>query len=408
MREVYSGLKSINLEYCYNLEKNNKEPGMSLISPDETLQIAAVLVGLAAFGFWVETTAIGRKVSGVLIILCLGVLLSNVQIIPHSADAYGFVGSLLVPLAIPMLLFKADLKRVMAEIGPMLKAFIASALVIAVAIVSLTLMFDFGEHESKVAGTLTASYIGGSLNFVATAQAVQLDDPNHYVAALTADTIGAVLFLILLMVMPSLAFVRRLMPSRYYSESGENLGSEVIHHETTTAKPFDITGLAAALATSFVICALANLIAEKLEQENYSILIITLLALGVANFLKPLVRIFNSEFEVGTFFMYTFFVTIGAGADLATIAGVALPYVIMICLAVAIFFVLILVVGKLFKLDLAELMIAANACILGPATAAALAAGQGWKDLVTPGMLTGVLGYSVGTFIGVAITSMLG
>ena len=380
---------------------------MSLISADETLQIGSVLVGLAAFGFWVETTAIGRKVSGVLIILCLGVLLSNIQIIPHSADAYGVVGSILVPLAIPMLLFRADLKQVFTEIGPMLKAFIASALVIAVSIITLSLLFDFGEHESKVAGTLTASYIGGSLNFVATAQAVQLEDPNHYVAALTADTIGAVLFLILLMVMPAMTFVRRLMPSRYYSESGTNLGSEVIHHESAAPEPFDITGLVAALATSFIICALANLIAAKLGQENYSILIITLLALVVANFMKPLVKWFNSEFEVGTFFMYTFFVTIGAGADLATIAGVALPYVILICLAVAIFFVLILIVGRLLRLDLAELMIAANACILGPATAAALAAGQGWKDLVTPGMLTGILGYSVGTFIGVAVTKML-
>jgi uncharacterized membrane protein len=71
------------------------------------------------------------------------------------------------------------------------------------------------------------------------------------------------------------------------------------------------------------------------------------------------------------------------------------------------FFGLIIIVGKILKLDLAELMIAANACILGPATAAALAAGQGWRDLVTPGMLTGILGYSVGTFIGVAITHFL-
>ena len=381
---------------------------MSLISPNETLQIAGILTGLAAFGFWVETTAIGRKASGVLIILCLGVLLSNIQIIPHSADAYGVVGSMLVPLAIPMLLFRADLKQVFAEVGPMLKAFIASALVIAVSIIVLTLAFDFGEYESKVAGTLAGSYIGGSLNFVATAQAVQLDDPNHYVAALTADTIGAVLFLILLMVMPALAFVRRLMPSRYYSEAGVNLGTEAGQQETTAAEPFDVAGLAAAMAISFIICALADLISAKLGQESYSILIITILALLVANFMKPLVKRFNSEFEVGTFFMYMFFVTIGAGADVATIAGVALPYVVLICLAVAMFFVLILVVGRVLRLDLAELMVAANACILGPATAAALAAGQGWKDLVTPGMLTGILGYSVGTFIGVAVTKLLG
>jgi uncharacterized membrane protein len=68
---------------------------------------------------------------------------------------------------------------------------------------------------------------------------------------------------------------------------------------------------------------------------------------------------------------------------------------------------MIIIVGKLLKLDLAELMIAANACILGPATAAALAAGHGWRDLVTPGMLTGILGYAVGTFIGVGTTNLL-
>jgi uncharacterized membrane protein len=42
-----------------------------------------------------------------------------------------------------------------------------------------------------------------------------------------------------------------------------------------------------------------------------------------------------------------------------------------------------------------------------PATAAALAAGQGWRDLVTPGMLAGILGYSVATFIGVGVTQLL-
>ncbi|NOX68602.1 MAG: DUF819 family protein [Gammaproteobacteria bacterium] len=380
---------------------------MSLISAEQIFQLAAVLIGLAAFGFWVETTSIGRKLSGVLIILFLGVVLSNIRLIPHSAALYGTISSLLVPLAIPMLLFQADLKRVLAEIGPMFKAFVASALVIAFSIALLTVLFDFGEYEAQVAGTLAASYIGGSLNFVATAQAVELTDPNHYVGALTADTIGAIFFMMVLLLMPSLSVARKAMPSRYFSADGEPVEAKSIVQEESGPAPFNIAGLAAALATSTAICALGQLIARTLGQDKYFILIITVLALAVANFAKPLVRRFNSEFEVGTFFMYLFFVTIGASADLATIAGTALPYVLLICGSVGIFFVLILVVGKVLKLDLAELMIASNACILGPATAAALAAGQGWRDLVTPGMLTGILGYSVGTFVGVTITALL-
>lgn len=380
---------------------------MSLITVDSTFQLAASLLALATFGFWAETRQLGRKLSGPLIILFLALVLSNINLIPHSAPMYATVGDLLVPLAIPMLLFRADLEMVLKEIGPMLKSFVASAVVIALSIIILSLIFDFGQFEAQVAGALAGSYIGGSLNFVATAQAVELTDPNHYVAALTADTIGAVFFLALLMMLPALSWARKAMPSRYIGADGENLGTELTEHEKQTAPPFDLLGLGAAITISMIICAVGKLLTDLSGVGNYFILIITILALMVANFAKPLVKRFNSEFEVGTFFMYIFFATIGASANLTTIAGIALPYVIMICSAIVLFMVLILIVGKFLKLDLAELLIAANACILGPATAAAMAAGQRWNDLVTPGMLAGILGYSFATFIGVAVTRVL-
>ena len=380
---------------------------MSLIAADNTFALAAILLLLATFGFWAETTQIGRKISGPLIILALALVFSNIELIPHSAPMYGTVSDLLVPLAIPMLLFRADLGMVIREIGPMLKAFIASAVVIAFSIIILCLAFDFGPYEARVAGSLAGSYIGGSLNFVATAQAVELTDPNHYLAALTADTIGAVFFLALLMMLPALSWARKAMPSRYISEDGENLGVEMADHEKEVKPSFDVLGMGAAITVSMIICAAGSLLTDALGAAQYFILVITVLALLVANLARPLVQRFNAEFDVGTFFMYVFFATIGASADLATIAGIALPYVIMICTAIVLFIILILIVGKFLKLDLAELLIAANACILGPATAAAMAAGQRWNDLVTPGMLAGILGYSFATFIGVAVTQLL-
>jgi uncharacterized membrane protein len=70
--------------------------------------------------------------------------------------------------------------------------------------------------------------------------------------------------------------------------------------------------------------------------------------------------------------------------------------------------ILLVAAGRLFRLDLAEVMIASNACILGPATAAALAAGKGWQPLVAPGILVGMFGYAIGTFIGVALAAWFG
>jgi uncharacterized membrane protein len=50
-----------------------------------------------------------------------------------------------------------------------------------------------------------------------------------------------------------------------------------------------------------------------------------------------------------------------------------------------------------------ELIIASNAAVLGATTAPALAATKGWRHLVTPGVLVGVLGYALGTFLGTLI-----
>ena len=54
-------------------------------------------------------------------------------------------------------------------------------------------------------------------------------------------------------------------------------------------------------------------------------------------------------------------------------------------------------------LTLPELIIASNAAVLGATTAPALAATKGWRDLVTPGVLVGVLGYALGTFLGTLV-----
>ena len=58
-------------------------------------------------------------------------------------------------------------------------------------------------------------------------------------------------------------------------------------------------------------------------------------------------------------------------------------------------------------IDLAELIIASNANIGGPTTAAAMASSKQWNKLVTPAILCGTLGYVIATFIGVALTKLL-
>ena len=63
--------------------------------------------------------------------------------------------------------------------------------------------------------------------------------------------------------------------------------------------------------------------------------------------------------------------------------------------------------GRLLRLPVEVLALASNSTVGGPATAMALARSQGWSGLVLPGVLSGLLGYAVGTYAGVAVCEAL-
>ncbi len=377
-----------------------------MIAADNTFALAAVLLGIVAFGLWAETRSWGRKVSGAFLILVISALAANFGLIPHEAPVYGSFAGIFVPVAIPLLLFQADLARVVRETGPVLTAFLICVVLTMTGALVGAALFDL-DQEAKIAGALTASYIGGSVNFVATAQAVEFTDQSLYLATLAADLVGAVVYLSLLMSMPAFALIRRLMPSKFISADGEMLVEAPPPDEDDRERPFDLAGASLAIAVSVGICAIAKGVAGLIAQPQLFILLVTVGALLVANFARPLVRRFHAEFAIGTWLMYAFFAAIGAGADVATVIATAPAILGFILTLVFTHLVLLVIVGRLMRLDLAEVMVASNACILGPATAAAMPAGLGWRSLVTPGLLTGILGYAIGTFCGVGITRLL-
>jgi uncharacterized membrane protein len=379
-----------------------------LIDPDQTFELGAAIMLIVAFSLWAERRPWGQKLGGPLLLLAIAMVASNVGIMPFSAPLYGTIASVFVPIAIPLLLLRADLRTIFKESGPMLIAFLVAASATVVGAFVGASLIDLGALESQIVGTITSSYIGGSLNFVATAEAVGIKDSSIYVASLSADAVGAVIFLVLLMGLPTLRFVRSAMPSKFIGQDLSALPVADDARGNEAAQPFSLPGAATGLAISLVVCAISALLADLLGLESLFILIVTALSLLVANVAKPLVKRVSSDFEIGTLLMYIFFAVIGAGANVGEVLGAALPIIAFIVLMVLVHLCLLVVIGKMMKLDLAEVLIASNACILGPAPAAALAASKGWQPLVAPGILVGMFGYAIATFIGVAISALLG
>jgi uncharacterized membrane protein len=379
---------------------------MPLISADQTIALSAIIMAIVAFGLWAESQAWGQKLGGPLLLLAVSMALANLGVIPYTASIYDEIGGLLVPMAIPLLIMRADFRTIFSESGPMFITFLVATGATVIGAFAGVLLIDMGPLEAQIAGTVTASYIGGSLNYVATAEAVGLRESSIYVAGISADAVGAVFFLILLMLMPAIRFVRNALPSKFIGNE-EAMARQENLAAASEAPPFRLLPAAIGLAVSLAVCAISAALTSWLEIGSLFILIVTGISLLVANFARPIVSRVSFEFELGTLFMYIFFVAIGAGANLADVLGAAFPILQFIFVMVLVHLCLVVMVGRIVRLDLAEVMIASNACILGPAPAAALAASKGWRPLVTPGILVGLFGYAIATFIGVALTALL-
>lgn len=62
--------------------------------------------------------------SGALVSTLVGLAASNLGILPCDAPAYSVVLNFLLPLAVPLLLFRADLRRIIKSTGALLLAFL--------------------------------------------------------------------------------------------------------------------------------------------------------------------------------------------------------------------------------------------------------------------------------------------
>jgi len=376
-----------------------------LVGPEQDFALWSILIALAGFGFWCERFPWGRKYSGVMLLMTVAIVLANLRIIPTSAPAYDAIWNYLVPIAIPLLLFEADLKRIVRESGPTLIAFvIGSAAVVAGVIIGVSLL-DLGPNEPELGGIFAGTYIGGSLNFAAVAEASGMQDGSMLAAAVAADNVATNLHFLLIIFLPGIAW----MASRYPTHHMDNAvqfteESQASLHRVAN---LDISGLLAALALAFMLAAAGKALADMAGKPQFAILVTTALTLILATLLPQQVKRLSGHAEAGNVMMFIFLASIGATADIWQLIEIGPVLFIFATIIIVAHLIVLFGVGRLLKLDLAELAMASAVCIGGPSSAAALASAKGWRDLLIPGVLAGSFGYAVGSFVGVSVVEWL-
>ncbi len=375
----------------------------TLISADNHWGLWAFLFIIAAFSLWAEKSKIGSKLSAVVIAIIAAFILSNLSIIPTEAPAYDMVWSYLVPLAIPLLLFRANLRRIIKEAGPTLIAFFFGAIGTIIGTLISFAIFSLGPEGWKLAGIFCSTYIGGSMNYVATAAALKLNAGDLLTAGVAADNLVMAAYFIILFALPSVAILKKLYATEHDAKA------ELIEDDiyTEEQKKPDLFNMAKALALGLSICAVGFGLSDLINIQGSGILIITAIVVIVATIFPKQVGTIEGADQIGALLMQVFFVVIGASANIYVVLRVGPVLFLFAAVILLVHLIFILAAGKLFKLDLAEIVIASNANMGGPTTAAAMAVARKWKDLVIPAVLCGTLGYAIATFIGVAIGNFL-
>jgi len=371
-----------------------------LISADNHWTLWAILFIAAAFGIWAEKTKWGSKLSAVVVTILAAFILSNLSIIPTSAPSYDIVWSYLVPIAIPLLLFKADLRKIVKEAGPTLLAFIFGAIGTVLGTIIAFYIVPLGSEGWKLAGIFCSTYVGGSMNFVASAEALQMNSGEILAAGVAADNLIMTVYFIILFAIPSVKLLIKLFPT-HHEDNKEEINSKLDSQENN--EEITLTDMAKALAISISVCAAGFALADVIAIKGIGILVITALIVIIATVFPKQVGTIQGADKIGTLLMQVFFAAIGASANILVVLKVGPILFVFAALILFVHLIFLLAAGKLFKLDLAEIVIASNANMGGPTTAAAMAVARKWKALVIPAVLCGTLGYAIATFIGVAI-----
>lgn len=399
----------------------------TLLSPENHASLWALIASGTAFAIWLEQKyRWAAKLSGPLLALGIAMILSNLRIMPASAPAYDFVSDWLVPLAIPLLLFRANLREILVTGGRMFLVFHISSVgtllgtAAAVGLLRGRIPSPDLEHAS---GMMAASYIGGGVNFMAIRTSYQIPERVANPLIVADNFVMAGMFILLLSIAGS-RWVRARFPHPHSVDANREAAANLAAQHWQR-KGIGLLDVAQSFAFAFVAVAIATALGrlttvafgdatgasagwqmlQTLCTNRFVLITGASLALATV-FARPLSRI-NGPEELGAYLLALFLFTLGLPADLVGVVKQAPVYFVFCGIIAVINLLFTLGIARLLRVNLEEALLAVNANLGGAPSAAAMAISSGWPRLVLPGLLVGIWGYVIGTPIGVAVVETL-
>lgn len=334
----------------------------------------------------------------------LGMLLPQLPIV-LSPELINTVRDLAIPLAIPLLLFNLDAPAWLRQAGPALLGF--SLAIVSILIMGLICFFLYADklsHPAESIGMLTGLYSGGTPNMAVLQLA--LETPEALFIKINAIDVlfGGAWFLILISVAGRLygLFLRP-----YPGDKIAMLAPESISAESTSASTPKRDLVLAFVAAAFIVAISLGLSQWLFSGVNVGFVMLVITALSMAGSRYPRLQHSKHSYAAGYYLVLIFCVAIGASVDL----GQLLENPGWIAALVGTMFLgsllLHAMLAWLFRLDADNTIITITAAIYGPPFIPPVANALHNPALLLSGLTTGLVGYALGSFLGLAVAAGL-
>lgn len=366
--------------------------------------ILAVMTSMIALGFYLQRYKAIKSLGPALTIIIMGIILSNLKVVPVSTELYGTISTHAIPISMTIMLMSVDLKE-MTKLSrePLIAIFVA---VLTVSIMAFLFGLVFAEKISegwKVAGMFVGTYTGGSANLTAIGTGLNVSRQT-LAAANAADYVIGVPTLIFMFALPAILKnskkFKKLWP--YHVEESEL--EDCQNEEFMESKEWSIKDIAWMLAIGFVVTEVSTILAGYFNSSFSSaarILLVTTISIIIAQ-LKPVKKL-KGNLDLGLFVALFFLCTIGFSVDIKEFLGSTFTITLYCFSIIFASFVFHLGITRLLKIKYQYVILSIVGAIADGPTSALVAASAKWNSLVSVAVVMGVIGGVLGNYAGISV-----
>lgn len=380
------------------------------------LYILVPILIIECFKRWTWMQKIGTVVAAYAVGIIFA-LTGFVHFEPETAAALTFgklqstIMSIAVPLAIPLMLFNCDFKLWTKALPKTIWSLVGGIVAVILAVISGYFIFrrpDIPDFN-KIAAMMTGIYTGGTMNFNALGASLGVDK----------TVMAIVLAFEMVLTTPYIFFIigggykvfRKILPYQDVTRKGrvdDNVESKDVENYRGMFDSKNVGGMFAGLGLSILFLAIGAGLALWLTGKlNELVIILTITTLAIiASFFKK-VRELPKTFELGMFFILVFSVIVASLFDIHSVNGGSLMIGLFVAWVMVIAALLHLLFCRIAHVSGDLFCVSQIALLCSPPFVPPVVGAMQNKKVLISGIVIGLVGYAIGTYLGVAVAFIL-